>query len=150
MKISLVMIGKFKNDFVKEGCDAYLKRCERFADIDVIEIKEEKVVKDESKVKNIEGKKILESTKDKCLILLDKDGHEMSSEDFASFLKSIEHKHCAFVIGSSLGFSDELYKEADHKISLSKMTFPHQLIRIFFAEQLYRGFTINHNIPYHK
>jgi 23S rRNA (pseudouridine1915-N3)-methyltransferase len=149
MKIILVTIGKFKNDYVKDGFNEYLKRINKFCDFNLIELKEEKI-ENVLKSKIIHSNKILDIVNGKFFVLLDLTGKEFSSEEFSDFIYKNNVQEIYFVIGNFHGFSDELIKKAKYKISFSKLTFPHQLIKLFFIEQLYRAFTIKNNIPYHK
>lgn len=155
MNIKLLVIGKTDKSFVQEGCDEYFKRVKRYCKFEF------KVIRDIKKSKNlntkeqnkIEGEKILDeiNTSD-YLVLLDENGKEFNSRGFASFLnKSLVSgmKNLIFVVGGPYGFSDEVYKRANIKLSLSKMTYSHQIIRLIFAEQLYRAFSILNNEPYH-
>jgi 23S rRNA (pseudouridine1915-N3)-methyltransferase len=150
LNITLIVVGKFKNDFVKEGFEEYLKRINLMCNFKLIEVKEEKNTNDSNQIKIEEGKRILKLIENKELILLEVEGKSLTSKQFADFIKKNENKDLAFVVGGHLGFSEEVLNKAKYKISLSNMTFPHQLIRLIFIEQLYRSFTINKNIPYHK
>ncbi|PLX05792.1 MAG: 23S rRNA (pseudouridine(1915)-N(3))-methyltransferase RlmH [Marinilabiliales bacterium] len=155
MNIKLLVIGKTDKDFVQKGYDEYFKRIKRYCKFDF------QVIKDIKKSKNLstdqqnklEGEKILsEISPSDHVVLLDENGKEFNSRGFASFLnKSLVSgmKNLIFVIGGPYGFSEEVYKRANIKVSLSKMTFSHQLIRLIFAEQLYRAFSILNNEPYH-
>ncbi|MFP4402788.1 MAG: 23S rRNA (pseudouridine(1915)-N(3))-methyltransferase RlmH [Nanoarchaeota archaeon] len=149
MKIILVTIGKFKNDYVKDGFNEYLKRIKKFCNFNLIELKEEKI-ENVNKSKTIHSEKILDLVNGKFFVLLDLTGKEYNSKDFSDFIYKNKEEEIYFVIGNFHGFSDELINKAKYKISFSKLTFPHQLIKLFFIEQLYRAFTIKKNIPYHK
>ena len=155
MKITLLTVGKTDRDWVKQGIDIYTSRLKHYIPFSINEIPELKNVsalsKDQIKVR--EGELILKNVKPTDdVILMDEHGKEYTSVDFASFLQrkiSYEGKDIVFVIGGAYGFSDEVYRRANGKISLSKMTFSHQMVRAIFTEQLYRAFTIMRGEPYH-
>lgn len=155
MKITLLTVGKTDKDWVKQGIDIYVSRLKHYIPFGISEIPELKNVsalsKDQIKVR--EGELILKNIKPTDdVILMDEHGKEYTSVDFASYLQkkiSYEGKDMVFVIGGAYGFSEEVYKRANGKISLSKMTFSHQMVRAIFAEQLYRAFTIMRGEPYH-
>ena len=156
MKISFWYIGKNKHSFIDEGITTFSKRISHYARFDV---KEYKQVKNSerlppSELLKSEAKLYLDALKpnDK-LILLDENGKEFNSRAFASFIQNQQlqsTKHLIFAVGGAYGFSPELKAKAAGKISLSKMTFSHQLIRIIFLEQLYRAFTIINGEKYHN
>ena len=155
MKITLLTVGKTDKDWVKQGIDIYVSRLKRYIPFTINEIPELKNVsalsKDQIKVR--EGDLILKNVKPTDdVILMDEHGKEYTSVDFASILQrkiSLEGKDMVFVIGGAYGFSEDVYKRANSKISLSKMTFSHQMVRAIFTEQLYRAFTIMRGEPYH-
>lgn len=155
MKITLLTVGKTGKDWVKQGIDIYVSRLKHYIPFTINEIPELKNVsalsKDQIKVR--EGELILKNVKPTDdVILMDEHGKEYTSVDFASILQrkiSLEGKDMVFVIGGAYGFSEEVYKRANSKISLSKMTFSHQMVRAIFTEQLYRAFTIMRGEPYH-
>ena len=155
MKITLLTVGKTDKDWVKQGIDIYVSRLKHYIPFSINEIPELKNVSALSKdqIKAREGELILKNVKQTDdVILMDEHGKEYTSVDFASFLQkkiSYEGKDIVFVIGGAYGFSDEVYKRANGKISLSKMTFSHQMVRAIFTEQLYRAFTIMRGEPYH-
>lgn len=155
MNIVLAVIGKTDISFVSEGCDEYFKRIKRYIKFDFKVIKDIKnsANMDESQQKKLEGDKIfgIISPSD-VVVLLDENGKELTSREYSAFLSKqmvSSVKNIIFVIGGPYGFSDEIYKRANFKISLSQMTFSHQLVRLIFAEQLYRAFSIINNEPYH-
>ncbi|WP_298497870.1 23S rRNA (pseudouridine(1915)-N(3))-methyltransferase RlmH [uncultured Algibacter sp.] len=155
MTIRLIAIGKTDNKLLKQLIEDYIKRLDFYIkfSLDIIpDIKNSKNLS-ESQQKQKEGELILNkiNTTD-ALILLDENGKQYDSIAFSSYLQKHMNsgiKHLVFVIGGPYGFSEDVYKKANGKISLSKMTFSHQMIRLFFIEQLYRGFTILRNEPYH-
>lgn len=155
MKITLLTVGKTDRDWVRQGLDIYVSRLKHYIPFTLMEIPELKNVsalsKDQIKVK--EGELILKNVRPTDdLILLDEHGKEYSSVQMAKILQdkiSYECKDIVFVIGGAYGFSDAVYARANSKLSLSKMTFSHQMVRTIFAEQLYRSFTIMKGEPYH-
>ena len=155
MKIKIIQIGKTQKSFLIEGEAEYFKRLTKYISVESITIPDIKNAKKLSKdqIKEAEGKLILSKLEPHGLvILLDERGKEKSSMDFSNWIQDQMNrgfKHITFVIGGAYGFSDEVYQKSDQKISLSKMTFSHQMVRTFFLEQLYRSFTILNNEPYH-
>ena len=155
MKITLLTVGKTDKDWVKQGMDIYISRLKHYIPFSVIEIPELKNVSALTKeqIKTREGELILKNIKPNDeVILLDERGDFFTSEDWARHLeKKIVYtgKDIVFVIGGAYGFSKEVYKRANGMLSLSKMTFSHQIIRVIFLEQLYRAFTIMKGEPYH-
>lgn len=155
MEIILLTIGKTTRDYVNKGIDDYMQRLKRYIPFKIIalpDIKTSKAVTNERQ-KEKEGELILNffSLSDYC-ILLDERGSEYTSVLFASKLQKIMssgRKRAIFVIGGPYGFSQQVYDRADEKISLSKMTFTHEMIRLFFTEQVYRAMTILKGEPYH-
>ena len=155
MKITLLTVGKTDRDWVRQGLDIYVSRLKHYIPFTLTEIPELKNVsalsKEQIKVK--EGELILKNVRPTDdLILLDEHGKEYSSVQLAKILQdkiSYECKDMVFVIGGAYGFSDAVYARANSKLSLSKMTFSHQMVRTIFAEQLYRAFTIMKGEPYH-
>ena len=151
----LLTVGKTDVKWVREGLELYVSRLVHYIPFTLLEIPELKGVSSftQSQIKSREGELILKAVKPSDeVILLDEHGKEYRSVDFA---KKIEEKisrgsrDIVFVIGGAYGFSDEVYSRADGKISLSQMTFSHQMVRTIFAEQLYRAFTIIKGEPYH-
>lgn len=159
MNISIVSVGKLKEKYLKMGIDEYTKRLSSYAKIDVIEVPDEKAPENLSDadmliVKEKEGERILNKiTDDTYVIALAINGKEHSSESLAKKIDQLAtygNSKVAFVIGGSLGLSDAVMKRADDTLSFSKMTFPHQLMKLILVEQVYRAFRINRNEPYHK
>lgn len=155
MKITLLTVGKTDIKWVKEGLEMYSSRLRHYINFELMEIPELKNVSALSReqIKLKEGELILKQLKSgDYLVLMDERGKEFRSLQFASMLEDRMNrggKDMVFVIGGAYGFSDAVYSRADDKISLSKMTFSHQLVRTIFAEQLYRAFTIMRGEPYH-
>lgn len=155
MKITLLTVGKTDRDWVRQGLDIYLSRLKHYIPFSLTEIPELKNVsaftKEQIKIK--EGSLILKNIRPNDeVILLDERGKMFTSIEFASLIKDrmdYASRDIVFVIGGAYGFSEEVYSRANSKISLSKMTFSHQMVRTIFAEQLYRAFTIIRGEPYH-
>ncbi len=155
MKIELWGIGKTTEDYLKTGIQTYQNRLKHYLsfDIEIIpNIKKRKNLNFEQ-IKTKEGELILEKLqKSDFLILLDDKGKSFTSEQFAKHIDKLMaqgHRRVIFLIGGAYGFSEAIYKRSNAKISLSAMTFSHQMVRLFFVEQLYRAFTILKNEPYH-
>ena len=158
MTIKIYAIGKIK-DFYKSGVDEYVKRLSAYSKVEIIEVKDESISdkpndSEITKAKDNEGKRVISLLKsNEYLIALDLGKKEYTSEEFASFLneKLVSNgSNISFVIGGSYGLSDELKKRANTSITLSKLTFPHQLARLVLLEQIYRAFKIINNETYHK
>jgi 23S rRNA (pseudouridine1915-N3)-methyltransferase len=159
VNISIVTVGKLKEKYLKMGIDEYLKRLNSYAKVEVIEVADEKAPEELSElemiqVKQKEGERILAKiSQDTYVIALAINGKMQSSEELADTLDKLAtygKSKIAFVIGGSLGLSEEVLKRANEKLSFSKMTFPHQLMKLILVEQIYRAFRINRNEPYHK
>ena len=155
MKITLLTVGKTDWDWVKQGLDVYTSRLKHYIPFVITEIPELKNVSALSKeqIKAKEAELILKNLKPTDdVILLDERGKEYSSMEFAKVLQdkiSYTGKDIVFIIGGAYGFSDDVYQRANSKMSLSRMTFSHQMVRAIFAEQIYRAFTIMRGEPYH-
>lgn len=155
MKITLLTVGKTDKDWVRKGLETYSSRLKHYIPFTISEIPELKNVSSLSReqIREKEGNLVLSSVKDSDeVILLDEHGKEMTSVEWAAVLEgrlARGGRGIVFVIGGAYGFSKEVYARADAKISLSKMTFSHQMVRVIFAEQLYRAFTIMRGEPYH-
>lgn len=152
MKLRLLWVGKTQEAWVKTGIEEYAGRVKRYSQFEIAEIKEEKgALPEQMRLREAERiEKLL--PKNSRLILLDEAGEQFTSPSFAEMLtryRDSSTPEITFVIGGAYGFPDELRKRADRLISLSKMTFTHQMIRPFFLEQLYRAFTIMNNEGYH-
>ena len=155
MKITLLTVGKTDRDWVRQGLEIYVSRLKHYIPFNLVEIPELKNVSALSKdqIKSKEGELILKNLRPTDdVILLDEHGKEYTSIQLARILQdkiSYECKDIVFIIGGAYGFSAEVYARASSKLSLSKMTFSHQMVRTIFAEQLYRAFTIMKGEPYH-
>lgn len=159
MNISIISIGKLKEKYLKQGIDEYLKRLSSYAKVDIVELPDEKAPENLSDaemlmVKEKEGIRILEKiSEDTHVIALAIEGKMKSSEELAKDLDRLAtygKSKIAFIIGGSLGLSKDVMNRANDTLSFSKMTFPHQLMRLILLEQVYRAFRINRNEPYHK
>jgi 23S rRNA (pseudouridine1915-N3)-methyltransferase len=157
--ISIVTVGKLKEKYLKQGIEEYVKRLNSYAKIEIFEVPDEKAPEELSEVemeqvKQKEGERILAKIhQDTYVIALAINGKLKSSEELAENLDKLAtygKSKVAFVIGGSLGLSEEVLKRADEQLSFSKMTFPHQLMRLILVEQIYRAFRINRGEPYHK
>jgi 23S rRNA (pseudouridine1915-N3)-methyltransferase len=159
VNISIVSVGKLKEKYLKLGIDEFTKRLTVYAKIELIEVPDEKAPEQLSElemeqVKQKEGEKILSKVSpDTYVIALAIDGKMKSSEELADSLDKLAtygKSKIAFVIGGSLGLSKEVLQRADEKLSFSKMTFPHQMMKLILLEQVYRAFRIIRGEPYHK
>lgn len=159
MNISIITIGKLKEKYLKQGIDEYLKRLSTYAKVEVVELPDEKAPEQLSEaemeqVKGKEGERILSKISDDTYVIaLAIEGKQRSSEQLASEIDKLAtygKSKIAFIIGGSLGLSGEVMKRANDTLSFSKMTFPHQLMRLILLEQIYRAFRINRGEPYHK
>lgn len=159
MKINIICVGRLKEDYLSDGIKEYAKRLSRFTTVNIIELPDEKIPDNASesiceKIKETEGKKILAKIgKDDYVISLCVEGKQLPSEDFASTISDVllsGKSTISFIIGGSLGLDEEIKKISDLRLSFSKMTFPHQLMRLVLIEQIYRAFKINANEQYHK
>lgn len=158
-KISILCVGKIKEKYLKDGILEYSKRLSRYCKLDIIEVADEKTPDGASEtveiqIKNLEGEKLLKYVKDDdYVIALAIEGKMLDSVELSKQMESLGVRgvsHLVFVIGGSLGLSDAVLKRADYKLSFSKMTFPHQLMRMILLEQIYRGYRIMKGEPYHK
>jgi 23S rRNA (pseudouridine1915-N3)-methyltransferase len=159
VNISIVTVGKLKEKYLKLGIEEYLKRLTAYAKVEVIEVPDEKAPEELSElemvqVKQKEGERILAKiSQDTYVIALAINGKMQSSEELADTLDKLAtygKSKIAFIIGGSLGLSEEVVKRSNEQLSFSKMTFPHQLMKLILIEQIYRAFRINRNEPYHK
>ncbi len=151
MKITLLLVGKTETEYLINGIKIYQDRLKHYADFSVIEIPALKNTNNLShkEIKRKEGELILKKITDKdFIILLDDKGKQYSSPEFAAFLDKTQ-RPITFIIGGAFGFDDAIYQRANGLLSLSKMTFTHQMIRLLFVEQLYRAMTILNNEAYH-
>ncbi len=156
IKIKIICVGKIKETYLNSGISEYLKRLSGYCNVEIIEVKDEKISNNTSdeKIKEIESNRILEKIDDKdYVILLDLKGKQLNSVELASKMDSLISQgvgNYAFVVGGSLGVSENLQKKANFLISFSRLTFTHQMVRLLLLEQIYRAFKINNNETYHK
>lgn len=157
MKIKIVCLGKLKEKYLKDGIDEYLKRISRFSKTEVIELPDKKIPDNPSEAQRneilrAEGE-LIKKHLEGYIITLCVEGENISSEKLAEKIANIQlsgNSTITFVIGGSLGLDEDIKKMSEFKLSFSKMTFPHQLMRLILTEQIYRAFKINGNESYHK
>lgn len=159
MKITLVTVGKIKEKFYTEAIAEYSKRLSRYCKLEIIQVADEKTPDgasetQERQIKDREGERILAQIKDGAYVIaLAIQGQMLGSEQLAAKLEQLGvggQSQIVFVIGGSLGLSDAVLKRADYQLSFSRMTFPHQLMRVILLEQIYRSYRIISGEPYHK
>ena len=159
MKITIVCVGKIKEKFYQDAIKEYAKRLSRYISLSILEVKDEKTKEqaspaEEKQVKDIEGERILKNIReDGYVIALAIEGKPLDSVEMAHKIDSLGlggTSHIYFVIGGSLGLSEAVLQRADFKLSFSRMTFPHQLMRVILLEQIYRSCRIINHEPYHK
>lgn len=157
LNINVICVGKIKEKYIQEAIAEYSKRLSKYCNYNIVELPDEKLPEKTydallESVKEKECKKILDSIKTSSYIIaLDLKGKQYTSEEFAKKIDNISltNSSITFIIGGTLGFTDEVRNKANELISFSNMTFPHQLIRLFLSEQLFRAFKINNNETYH-
>ncbi len=155
MKIVLLAVGTTRTDYLRSGVEIYRDRIAHYVDFEISIVPDLKSTRSLTPVrqKAAEGDTIVSMLKPgDSVVLLDERGHEFTSREFASFVDkrmASGFKRLVFIIGGPYGFSNAVYSRADFKLSLSRMTFSHEMVRLFFTEQLYRAFTILNNSPYH-
>ena len=158
LNINIVCVGKIKENYLKDAISEYSKRLSKFCNLNIIELSDEKLpskLNDSiiNEIKNKECNKMIQSIKkDSYIICLDLKGKEFSSEEFSKKIENITlnfNSSITFIIGGTLGLNEEILSLSNEKICFSKMTFPHQLIRVFLLEQLFRAFKISNNETYH-
>ena len=158
LKINIICVGTIKEQYLKDAISEYKKRLSKYVSINIEEVKEARIdsFDNEALIKKTldeEGERVLKKiNKDDYLILVDLHGKEITSTEFAEVMSNLKNKGCStidFVIGGTLGLSDQLRNRSNYKLCLSKMTFPHQLTRVILLEQIYRTFKINNNESYH-
>ena len=158
MKVSVICVGKIKEKFFTEAIKEYAKRMSRFAEFEIIEIPDERIPDNSSEkenelIKKREGDKILSKIKSQSYVIsLCIEGRTLDSIELADVIKTacLHTSHICFIIGGSLGLSDEVKQRSDLKLSFGRMTLPHQLMRVVLSEQIYRAFMINSGGAYHK
>ena len=158
LTINIICIGKIKETYLKDAINEYSKRLSKYCKLSIVELPDEKIPDKlneslSNEIKNKESNAILSHIKkDSYIICLDLTGTELSSEEFSKTIEnlSLQTSQITFVIGGSLGLSSDILKKSHQKICFSKMTFPHQLIRVFLLEQLFRGVKISNGETYHR
>ena len=159
MKITLVTVGRIKEKYLEAAIAEYSKRLSRYCKLEIVQVADEKTPDNaselmEKQIKEKEGERILSHIKDGAYVVaLAIDGKQLSSEELADLVEGLGvrgESHIQFVIGGSLGLADSVLKRADYKLSFSRMTFPHQLMRVILLEQIYRSYRIISGEPYHK
>lgn len=159
MRISILCVGKLKEKYWKEAIAEYAKRLQSYCKLEILEVADEKTPDHAeeglvSQIKQREGERLRKSIPDGAYVIaLAIDGSPLDSVAFSEKIEQLGvqgKSHIVFLIGGSLGLEDRLLKEADYRLSFSKMTFPHQMMRVVLLEQLYRGYRIANHQPYHK
>lgn len=159
MKITILAVGKIKEKYFADAIEEYKKRLSRYCKLEIIQVADEKTsenasVADEKQVRMKEAERLKKYIKEDAFVIsLAINGREMSSEEFADKTDKLcisGTSHIMFIIGGSIGLDEDILKQSDELLSFSKMTFPHQLMRVVLLEQIYRGFKIIHGEPYHK
>ena len=159
MKITVLTVGKIKEKYLRDGIAEYAKRLSRYCKLEILEVPDEKTPDKisetmENQIKSTEGNRLLKYIRDDdYVIALTIDGAMLDSVGLAQHIETLGVRgvsHIIFVVGGSLGLSDEILRRANYRLSFSKMTFPHQLMRMILLEQIYRSYRIMNHEPYHK
>jgi 23S rRNA (pseudouridine1915-N3)-methyltransferase len=159
MKITLITVGKIKEKYLKDAIAEYTKRLSKYCKLEIVEVADEKTPDRASEVvedgiRSKEAERILKYVKDDAYIItLEIGGKQLSSEELSKKIESLGVQgtsHIIFIIGGSIGLGNEVLKKSDFALSFSKMTFPHQLMRVILLEQVYRSYRIMNGEPYHK
>ena len=159
MKITIVTVGKIKEKYLRDAIEEYAKRLSKYCKLEIIQVADEKTPENasqtvEDQIRQKEGERILKYLKDDAYVIaLAIEGKTLDSVELSRKIETLGTggvSHIAFVIGGSLGLSDAVLKRADFSLSFSRMTFPHQLMRVILLEQIYRSFRIMKHEPYHK
>ena len=159
MKITVIAVGKIKEKYLKDALAEYCKRLSKYCKLEIIEVADEKIPDHVSEtqadaIRAKEAERILKYVKaDAYVITLEIAGRQLTSEELADKIDSLGvqgQSHITFIIGGSIGLGQEVLKRSDFALSFSKMTFPHQLMRVILLEQVYRGYRIINGEPYHK
>lgn len=159
MRISILAVGKVKESYFRDGIGEYVKRLSKYAKMEIVEVADEKTPdkaseNEERLIKEKEGERLLKAIKDDAYVIaLAIDGKKLDSVALSNKIETLGisgTSHIQFVIGGSLGLSEQVLKRADYKLSFSDMTFPHQLMRLILCEQIYRSYRIINHEPYHK
>ncbi len=159
MKITILAVGKIKEKYFADAVAEYKKRLSRYCKLEIIEVADEKTpdhasTQEEELIRRKEGERLKKYIKDGAYVIsLAIQGKQFSSEEFSKKIHALglhRESHIIFIIGGSIGLASDIIKESKELISFSKMTFPHQLMRIVLLEQIYRGYRIMNGEPYHK
>ena len=159
MKISIITVGKIKEKYLKDAIAEYSKRLSKYCKSEIIEVADEKTPDNasevvEDQIRSKEAERILKHVKDDAFVItLEINGRQLTSEELAGKIDTLGiqgHSHIAFIIGGSIGLGREVLKKSNFALSFSKMTFPHQLMRVILLEQIYRSYRIINGEPYHK
>jgi len=159
MKITVITVGKLKEKYLKDAIAEYSKRLSKYCKLEIIEVADEKTPDNASEaveiaIRDKEAERILKNLKDDAYVItLEIGGKMLSSEEFADKIDKLGIQgisHIIFIIGGSIGLGQAVVKKSDYALSFSKMTFPHQLMRVILLEQIYRGYRIVTGAPYHK
>ena len=159
MKITLITVGKIKEKYLKDAIAEYSKRLSRYCKLEIVEVADEKTPDNasdtvEDAIRDKEGERILKYIKeDAYVITLERAGKMLTSEEMAEKIEKLGVQgtsHITFIIGGSIGLSKVILKRSDYALSFSKMTFPHQLMRVILLEQIYRSYRIINHEPYHN
>lgn len=159
MKITLITVGKIKEKYLKDAVNEYVKRLSRYCKLEIVEVTDEKTPDNASDascdaIRAKEAERILKYVKDDAYVItLEINGKQLTSEELAEKLDRLGVQgtsHIIFIIGGSIGLGEEVLKKSDFALSFSKMTFPHQLMRVILLEQVYRSYRIISGEPYHK
>jgi 23S rRNA (pseudouridine1915-N3)-methyltransferase len=159
MKITIITVGKIKEKYLRDAIAEYSKRLSKYCKLEIIEVADEKTPDNasevvENSIRDKEGERILKYIKDDAYVItLEIKGKQLTSEELAEKIENLGiqgKSHITFVIGGSIGLGSEVLKRSDYALSFSKMTFPHQLMRVILLEQVYRSYRIISHEPYHK
>jgi 23S rRNA (pseudouridine1915-N3)-methyltransferase len=159
MKITILTVGKIKEKYLKDAISEYTKRLSKYCKLDIVEVADEKTPDNasevvENQIRSKEAERILKHVKeDAFVITLEINGKQLTSEELAKKIDTLGiqgHSHIIFIIGGSIGLGTEVLSRSNFALSFSKMTFPHQLMRVILLEQVYRSYRIINGEPYHK
>lgn len=159
MKITVITVGKIKEKYLKDAIAEYSKRLSKYSKLEIIEVADEKTIENASEtmetlIRDKEAERILKYVKDDAYVItLEIQGRQISSEELAGKIETLGiqgRSHIAFVIGGSIGLGRAVLERSDYALSFSRMTFPHQLMRVILLEQVYRSYRIINGEPYHK
>ena len=159
MKITVITVGKIKEKYLKDAIAEYCKRLSKYCKLDIVEVADEKTPDNASEVvehaiRSKEAERILKYVKDDAFVItLEINGKQLSSEELADKIDKLGVQgtsHIIFIIGGSIGLGQEVLQKSNYALSFSKMTFPHQLMRVILLEQIYRSYRIINGEPYHK